>query len=139
WKCFFLGWLCGSVFFYGTCYWLTYSMIHTAGLSPWIAYPVWAPGAVLMGIFPAVFLLLLACAIRRWGSVALFVAPVFWPALEWARLEITGQLWNAIGYSQAFHLFIQAASFGGVYAVGFLIVLINAAIAHLLLVRDRKA
>jgi apolipoprotein N-acyltransferase len=140
WKCFFLGWLCGSVFFYGTCYWLTYSMIHTAGLSPWIAYPVLAPGAVVMGIFPAVFLLLLACAIRRWGSAALFVAPVFWPALEWARLEITGQLWNALGYSQAYQPWlIQSARWGGVYAESALIVLVNAAVAFALVRRRKRA
>src|SRR4029078_2640967 len=104
--------VCGlwdAVFFSVTCCCLTYSMIHTAGLSPWIAYPVLAPGAVVMGIFPAVFLLLLACAIRQWGSAALFVAPFFWPALEWARLEITGQLWNALGYFEAFPLFISSA------------------------------
>jgi apolipoprotein N-acyltransferase len=139
WRCLYLGWLFGSVFFYASCYWLTYSMIHTAGLSPWIAYPVLAPGAVLLGIFPALFLLLLSHAIRRWGSVALFAAPVLWPALEWMRLGTTGQLWNAIGYSQAFHpLLIQSARQGGVYAVGFLIVAVNALVAYVLVKRTAR-
>jgi apolipoprotein N-acyltransferase len=134
WRCFYLGWLFGSVFFYGSCYWLTYSMIHTGGISPWVAFPLLLPGAVLLGIFPAVFILLLAKAIRRWGTAALFLAPLVWPALEWARLEITGQLWNAIGYSQAYHPWlIQSARWGGVYAVGALVVLVNAAIAFALL------
>jgi len=135
-RSFFLGWLFGSVFFYGSCYWLTYSMIHTGGLSPVIAYALLLPGAVVLGLFPAAFALTLACAIRKWGAFALFLAPVFWPALEWARLGTTGQLWNAIGYSQAFHpLLIQTARWGGVYAVGFLIVSVNAGLAFILLRR----
>ncbi|MCA1606817.1 MAG: apolipoprotein N-acyltransferase, partial [Acidobacteria bacterium] len=72
----------------------------------------------------------LALALRRWGISALLLAPVFWPALEWGRLSITGQLWNAIGYSQAYHpLLIQSARWSGVYGVGFLIVAVNTAIA----------
>ena len=47
-------------------------------------------------------------------------------------LRLTGQLWNAIGYSQAYHpSLIQSARWGGVYAVGFLIVAVNAALALL--------
>jgi apolipoprotein N-acyltransferase len=65
---------------------------------------------------------------------------VIWPALEWARLEITGQLWNAIGYSQAFHpSSIQSAGWGGVYAVGSLIMLVNVAIAYAVLRRTLPA
>ena len=140
WRCFFLGWLFGSVFFFGSCYWLTYSMIHTGGLSPWIAYPLLAPGAVLLAIFPGVFTLLLARAIRNWGAAAIFLAPLFWAALEWARLQTTGQLWNAIGYSQAYHpLLIQTARWGGVYTVGFLILLINALLAYALVKRTARA
>ena len=139
-RCFYLGWLFGTVFFYGSCYWLTYSMIHTGGISPWVAFPLLVPGPVLVGLFPAVFFLLLAQAIRKWGTAALFFAPLFWPALEWARLETTGQLWNAIGYSQAYQPFlIQSARWGGVYAVGFLIVLTNAAVAFALIRRNSRA
>jgi apolipoprotein N-acyltransferase len=140
WRCFYLAWLFGSVFFYCSCYWLTYSMIHTGGISPWIAFPLLLPGAILLGVFPAVFACLLASAIGRWGTPALFLAPLIWPALEWARLETTGQLWNAIGYSQAYHpLLIQSARWGGVYALGFLIVLANAAFAFALLRRSPAA
>src|SRR5688572_3977859 len=35
-RAFFLGWLFGAVFFYGSCYWLTYSMIHFGRISPWL-------------------------------------------------------------------------------------------------------
>jgi apolipoprotein N-acyltransferase len=69
-----------------------------------------------------------------------FVLPPVWVAFEWARLGVTGQLWNAIGYSQAYvPQLIQSASWGGVYGVGFLILTFNAAIAYMLLRRDVRA
>jgi apolipoprotein N-acyltransferase len=140
WRAFLLGWLMGSAFFYGSCYWLTYSMIHYGELSGWLAYALLVPGALLVGLFPAVVALALAQSVRRLGSHALFAAPFLWATLEWARLSITGQLWNAIGYSQALHpALIQSARWGGVYAVGFLIVLLNASIAFVLLKRTSKA
>jgi apolipoprotein N-acyltransferase len=140
WRPFFLAWLFGTVFFYGSCYWLTYSMIHTGGISPWIAFPLLLPGAVLLGIFPALFSLFMTCGIRKWGTSTVLAAPLGWSALEWLRLELTGQLWNAIGYSQAFHpRLIGSARWGGVYVVGAFIVFINVAIAFALLRRSTRA
>ena len=134
-----LGWATGTVFFYASCYWLTYSMIHYGGLPTVLAYLLLIPGAVVIGVFPGFFALAVALTIRRWGHQALLLAPVFWAAFEWIRLGVTGQLWNAIGYSQAFNpLLIQAASWGGVYAVGFLIVTINAVIALFVLRRTMR-
>jgi apolipoprotein N-acyltransferase len=132
-RTFLLGWLFGTVFFYGSCYWLTYSMIHFGGIRPWLAFLLLLPGAVVMGIFPAIFSFMIARAIRKWGRTALFFAPLLWSALEWTRLETTGQLWNAIGYSQAYQPFlIQSARWGGIYAVGYLIVLVNSLLAYYL-------
>ena len=139
-RSFLLGWLFGTVFFYGSCYWLTYSMIHFGGIPAPLAFMLLLPGAVVMGIFPAVFATMLARTLRRWGASALFIAPLFWAAIEWARLETTGQLWNAIGYSQAYHpQLIQSARWGGVYGVGFLIVAVNASLAFAFLKRSLKA
>ena len=139
-RAFVLGWFTGTVFFYGSCYWLTYSMIHFGGLPAWLAYLLLIPGALVLGLFPATFAFILAFALARWGSKAIFLAPFAWTSLEWARLEVTGQLWNAIGYSQAYHpVVIQLARWGGVYAIGFLILLVNSAVAFALLDRCRRA
>ena len=133
-RAFVLGWAAGTVFFYGSCYWLTYSMIHYGGLPRLVAYLLLIPGALVVGVFPGLFALVLALAVKKWGQMALLLAPVFWPACEWLRLIVTGQLWNALGYSQAYHpSFIQAANWGGVYAVSFLIVAVNSAVALVLL------
>lgn len=140
WPTFFAGWLFGVLFFYGSCYWLTYSMINFGGFPAWLAYAALLPGAIVIGIFPALFAFVLARAVRRWGMHATFLAPIAWVAFEWTRLQCTGQLWNAIGYSQAYQpQLIGAARLGGVYAVGFLIVLINAAVAFAILQRRKRS
>jgi apolipoprotein N-acyltransferase len=132
-----LGWALGTVFFYVTCYWLTYSMIHYGGIPAVLAYVLLIPGALVIGIFPGLFAVLMALVISRWGERAVLLAPLFWATLEWVRLGVTGQLWNALGYSQAFDpLLIQAATWGGVYAVSFLIVTINSVITLFLLKRS---
>ena len=135
-RAFVLGWLYGVVFFYGTCWWLTYPMIHYAHMSAWAAYPLLLLPVLLVGIFPAVFCGLLSRVTRSYGTSAVYLAPLIWISIDWLRYVVTGQLWNALGYSQAFHpMMIQSARWAGVYAVTCLIVLANASIAYLLLRR----
>jgi apolipoprotein N-acyltransferase len=135
-----LGWLSGTLFFYGSCWWLTHSMINYGGIPAPVAFLLLLPPTVVVGLFPALWCALLARAASRRGPAAsLALAPFAWVALEWLRLAATGQLWNAIGYSQAYQsALIQPASWGGVYAVGFLIAAVNAAVAFALLRRDRR-
>jgi apolipoprotein N-acyltransferase len=138
---FVLGWLAGALYFYGSCWWLTHSMIHYGGIPAWLAYPLLAPVTFIVGLFPAAWCLFLARVASRLGAgVALLFAPAAWAACEWARLCATGQLWNAVGYTQAYHpVLIQSATWGGVYAVSFLILAINSAVAYALLRRDARA
>lgn len=127
---FLLGWLWGTIFFYGTCWWLTYPMIHYGHVPSWLAYPLLLLPVIFGAIFPAIACAAIARVVSRFGSVAVLVAPLIWVSFEWLRYGVTGQLWNALGYSQAFHpFFIQPARWGGVYAISFLIVTANAAIA----------
>ena len=139
-SAFFLGWLWGTAFFYGTCYWLTYSMIRYGHIRSWIAYLLLLIPVALVAVFPALACLVLARLLVHWGNSAIFATPFVWVSFEWARLGVTGQLWNAIGYSQAYSPgLIQSARWGGVYAVGFLIVLANAALAYLFVKRNKRS
>ncbi len=139
-RTFLMGWLAGAVFFYGSCHWLTFSMIHYGGIPGWIAYLLLLPAPLIGGLFFGAFASGLARIIKKWGTGALFLAPLLWPSLEWARLLLIGQLWNAVGYSQAFQpALIQAARWGGVYLVGALVVSVNATVAFLLLKRSARA
>jgi apolipoprotein N-acyltransferase len=138
-QAFVLGWTWGAIFFYGSCWWLTHSMIHYGGLPRPLAFALLVPIVLVVGLFPAMFALALARLCARWGILALVAAPFLWAASEWARLGATGQLWNAVGYSQAFHpALIQTATWGGVYAVGFLLVAVNASVALVLLQRNAR-
>src|SRR6266446_4074818 len=139
-RAFLLGWLWGVIFFYGTCWWLTFPMIHYAHIAPWLAYPLLVLPVALVAIFPGLFSAALTRLVARFGSAALFVAPVVWASLEWARYVVTGQVWNALGYSQAFHpMLIQPARWGGVYAISFLILTTNVALAFIFLRRTMFA
>ncbi|HEX8845881.1 MAG TPA: apolipoprotein N-acyltransferase [Pyrinomonadaceae bacterium] len=137
---FLLGWIAGTLFFYGTCYWLSYAMIRYGHIPTWLAYLLVVIPTTVAGLFHGFFCVALARAVDRWGVRALFLAPVLWITFEWVRLGSIGQLWNAIGYSQAYVTpLIQTARWGGVYMVGFLIVTVNAAVAYAILQRNARA
>jgi len=134
------GWLAGTLFFYASCHWLTYPMIRYAEFPAPLAYVLLLPAAAGGGIFFGLFALGLARLCGRLGAAALFLAPALWAACEWARLGAIGQLWNAVGYSQAFRPeLIQTARFGGVYAVSFLVLAFNAALAYAVLRRNARS
>src|SRR6266850_2902679 len=133
---FLLGWLWGVIFFYGTCWWLTYPMIHYAHIGATLAYFLLLLPIMFVALFPALFCAVLSRVVSRFGPAALFLAPFVWVSLELGRYAVTGLGWNAIGYSQAFQpMLIPSARWGGVYAVSFLILTINASIAFALLRR----
>ena len=133
-RAFVAGWWWGVIFFYGSCWWLTYPMVHYGHITPWLAYPLLLLPVALVAVFPALFCAFVNRLVMRFGHGAILSAPLVWVSLELARYTVTGQVWNAIGYSQSFHPFlIQSARWGGVYAVGSLLITSNALIAFALL------
>jgi apolipoprotein N-acyltransferase len=139
-QAFFLGWLWGMVFFYGTCWWLTYPMIRYANIPASLAFPLLILPIALVALFPGIFSLILSRLINHFGLNLLFAAPLIWVSCEWGRYAVTGELWNALGYSQAFHpALIQPAHWGGVYSISFLLLMVNAGVAFLILSRNAAA
>lgn len=136
-ACFLLGWLFGTAFFFGTCWWLAYAPIHYASIPAPVAYLLILIVCLGAGLFPGIFALILSVLLRRFGSRAFLAAPFVWVAFEFARYWITGNNWNAIGYSQVFSWFIESsrldAQVGGVYLVGFLLVVFNAWLTNVVL------
>ncbi|PYS79684.1 MAG: hypothetical protein DMF70_12605 [Acidobacteria bacterium] len=129
-RAFLLGWLWGVIFFYGTCWWLTYPMIRYAHITAPLAYVLLLLPVIFVALFPALFCAALARIVSRFGPAALLGAPLLWVSLELGRYAVAGQLWNALGYSQAFHpMLIQTARWGGVYAVSALVMATNSALA----------
>ncbi len=129
-KSFVLGWIFGTAFFCGACWWLTFSFITYGGIPTPIAYFLLFLICSIVGFFPAIFAAAFSVVLKRFGTYGILAAPFLWTAMEFLRFNLTGNNWNAIGYSQAFtsHL-IQTAQIGGVYLVGFWIVVFNSIIA----------
>ncbi len=125
-KSFVSGWIFGVVFFLGSCWWLTFAPITYAGVPSLIAYGLLFFVTLIVGIFPAIFAAIFSLFLKRTGNYAILFAPFLWTATEFLRFWITGNNWNAIGYSQAFNAeILESANIGGVYLIGFLVVLCN--------------
>lgn len=129
-KSLILGWIFGTTFFCGSCWWLTFSFITYGGIPAPIAYFLLFLICSIVGFFPAIFAAAFSLILKRFGAYGILSAPFLWTAFEFLRFNLTGNNWNAIGYSQAFtnHL-IQTAQIGGVYLVGFWIIVFNSLIA----------
>ena len=97
-----LGWIFGTAFFFGTCWWLTYAPITYAAFPPILAYFLLFCVCLVAGLFPAAFAAILSVLLRRFGSLAFLAAPFVWVFTEFLRYWITGNNWNALAYSQAF-------------------------------------
>jgi apolipoprotein N-acyltransferase len=121
-RSFVLGWIFGTAFFFGTCWWLTYAPITYAAFPPILAYFLLFCVCLVAGLFPAMFAGILSFLLRRFGSIAFLAAPFVWVFTEFLRFWITGNNWNGLGYSQAFQPnMIKTASIGGSFWVGFLV------------------
>ena len=135
-----VGWIFGTAFFFGTCWWLTYAPITYAGFPPIVAYLLFFCVAAVAGLFPATFAGVLSALLRRFGSVAMLAAPFVWVATEFLRYWVTGNNWNALGYSQAFtRTVITIASTGGVLAVSWVLALASCVFAYVILANKRES
>ena len=123
-KSFVLGWIFGICFFFGTCWWLTFAPIIYGGVPSVIAYLLLFIVTLIVGLFPAIFSAIFSLLLKRFGTYAIFATPFLWTATEFLRFNLTGNSWNAIGYSQAFNSgILKYASVGSVYLATFLVVL----------------
>ena len=134
---FVLGWIFGVVFFFGTCWWLTFAPITYAGFPALLAYFLLLCLTALVAIFPGIFAAVLAVVLKRFGSIAILSAPFIWVFAEFLRYWLTGNNWNAIGYSQAFARWwgwaaLEMSSLGGVWLATGYTVAINCAVGMVL-------
>ncbi len=121
-KSFVLGWIFGTLFFAGSCWWLTFSFVIYGGIPTALAYFLLFLICSIIGFFPAIFGAIFSLVLKRFGNYGILLAPFLWTATEFLRFNLTGNNWNAIGYSQAFSsLILPSASIGGVYLVSFLL------------------
>lgn len=128
---FLLAYVCGILWYAGTCYWVFDTMRQYGGLSAPSALLVLFLFCCYLGLYQGLFGLLLAVLARsRNYRRALVVAPFLWVAVELARTRITGFPWNLLGTAQVDNAALcRIAGFTGVYGISFEIVLVNVALA----------
>ena len=135
------GWAFGTVFYLVLLRWLNFTF-RTYSDIPWPL--TWGPILALAAycaLYAGGFAAAVAWFGRRSIVWALCASPFLWVAGEWLRGHLFGGFpWGLIGYSQYARLpVIQIAELGGVYAVSFVIVAVNAAIAGCFVLAWRPA
>jgi apolipoprotein N-acyltransferase len=136
-----LGYVCGIIWYGGSCYWIYATMRQYGGLN--------APAAAGILIIFCLYLALyhgafgLAISLLAGGSPlsrrALLLSPFAWVAVELARTRISGFPWDLLGVAQVDNIPLShVATFTGVCGVSFEIMVVNAAIAAWFVVPPEK-
>jgi len=122
---------------------LLYGIAFLMGIFNWIlevpkfTYVHHAILALYLGSYFGFFGLAFCVVVRRWGiAPALFAAPFLWVSLEYLRsnLGFLALPWGLLAHSQYRHpAVIQVASLTGAYGISFLIVLVNSALAGIVM------
>jgi len=135
------GILTGTLYFFGTLYWIYHSINHYGSVPLLISVTLVLLLSLYLSLYVGLFALAFSLKIRHTRLPALILAPVFWVTLEFIRsYAITGFPWASIGYSQYRFLYgIQHADITGVYGVSYLVVAVNSAIADFFILKRRRA
>jgi apolipoprotein N-acyltransferase len=136
-----LGYVCGILWYLGTCYWIYQTMYLYGGLAKPVSLFILILFSLYLGLYHALFAVLLSLARRTPSSLpaALLLSPAIWVATELARARVTGFPWDLLGYSQIDNLLVtKLAPLSGVMGVSFLLVAVNAGLAAMWLLRGRN-
>jgi apolipoprotein N-acyltransferase len=145
WQGFLLGYVCGVLWFAGTCYWIFDTMHRYGGLPVPAAFLAQILFCMYVGLYHGFFGLLLAM-VAGWNRAkpigskssaevmsnrrALAIAPFLWVAVELARTRITAFPWELLGYSQTANFALtRITTLVGVYGLSFEILLVNSVFA----------
>lgn len=139
---FLIAWVCGVLWYLGSCYWVYPVMNDYGGLNPIAAALITMVFCVIMALHHGAFGGLLVLMSRR-SSLGnrrpLFLAPFFWVAIEYFRDRVTGVPWLPLGSAQVNNVpFARIAEVTGVYGLSFAVMLVNCAFAAGLLLYGRR-
>ncbi len=136
---FFLGYLCGFIWYLGSCYWVFHVMHTYGGLPTPVAAGVLVLFCLYLGLYHGLFAALLVRLGRRSIPFAVVVSPFLWVAVELARSRITGFPWDLLGTAQVENLALtRIAPWAGVYGISLVIAAVNALFAGAALARGKK-
>jgi len=130
-----LGYATGVAYWFGICNWIEWTLAHHAGVSPGVAWFLFAlfclAKAVQMGVFAAV-----AGVLQR-SVFALPAVAALWVAIEWTH-SYTGFEWLNLGNAGSnMSIPLRLAPLTGVWGLSFAFALMSAAIASVILRKSR--
>ena len=141
-QAFLLSYVCGILWYAGTCYWILDTMRNYGSLNSPAAVVVLFLFCCYLGLYHGLFGLLIGLLSRSGRDYrrALVTAPFLWVAVELARTRVTGFPWNLLGTAQVDNVALcRIAEWTGAYGISFEIVLVNVALAAAFLVpRERR-
>ena len=140
-QAFLLAYVCGILWYAGTCYWIFDTMRNYGGLSTSAAILALFLFCCYLGLYHGFFGLFVSLLVgpARDERRALVTIPFLWVAVELARTRITGFPWNLLGISQVDNVALcRLAGWTGVYGISFEIVLVNVALAAAFLIPKQK-
>ena len=122
----------GLIFFSGTFYWITETMVTFGGLSVPLAVGVGVLFAVTYALYFVLFGVGLYVVVRRLGSRGVFFAAPVWVTVELLRAHLfSGFPWMLSGYALVpFSGILQVAAWTGVYGLSFIATAVNSVIAY---------
>jgi apolipoprotein N-acyltransferase len=140
-QAFLLVYVCGILWYGGTCYWIYPTMRQYGGLNAPAAFGILILFCLYLAIYHGVFGLLISFLVgnSRFSRRALLLSPVIWVAVELARTRISGFPWDLLGITQVDNIPMnRLATVTGVYGLSFEIMVVNAAMAAAFLVSREK-
>ena len=142
WQGFLLGYVCGILWYLGTCYWLYDTMHRYGGVPAPVAVLILVLVAMYVGLYHGLFGFLVAVVAGRDGSQrrALVAVPFLWVVAEFALTRISAFPWELLGYAQTANpTLTRLATLTGVYGLSWEIMLVNSVFAAaFLVVRERR-
>ena len=142
WQGFLLSYVCGILWYLGTCYWVYHTMHRHGGVPAPVALLILLLAAMHEALYHGLFGLLVAIVAGRDASLrrALVAAPFFWVAAELALTRVSAFPWELLGYAQTGNFVLtRIATLTGVYGLSWEIMLVNSAFAAaFLLARERR-
>jgi apolipoprotein N-acyltransferase len=143
-KAFLMAYVCGILWYAGTCYWIFNTMRQYGGVGTPAACGLLFLFCLYLAIYHGVFGLLISLlassdegdGTNLFNRRALLLAPFVWVAVELARTRITGFPWDLLGISQVDNVpLAHIATITGVYGLSFEIMVVNTALAAAFVIR----
>ncbi len=129
---FLLGYVCGIIWYGGTCYWIYSTMKQYGGINALGAAGLLILFCLYLGLYHGLFGLIIAWLAGSAVSVrgALVLSPFVWVAVELARTRVTGFPWDLLGTVQVDNILLaKIATLTGVYGLSLEIMIVNVAFA----------